>query len=201
MGINNPGGHVWKVNLTDQQKINSLVRKEWAKNWKLQYELLETLDEQNHFLKERLRDTEKANGDISNEEFKLAYQDFLIKKLNYAKKQLANASTAKGQEPREPIQEKEPNKNEAVKKINWQGTQTQLVFLWEKLFEMGMLNPMDESQKWILLVESFVVKGKHLNPGNLKKAAQNLLNHNKRGLPKNGEKFEVLLKEIKSLGD
>ena len=86
-------------------------------------------------------------------------------------------------------------------KINWQGTQTQLVYLWDELFAMGLVNPMEENYKWQMLAEHFVVKGKPLKSENLKKACYNLELNEPDHLPTQGKPIKSLLKKTESLGD
>ena len=206
MGINNPGGHVWKVNLSPSQKKHNLAVEIWISIYQVDYELLDTPEEQINFLKEILGKN-RENGGISNKESKEALQGLIIKKLKYARDQQANASTVKGQEPQEPIQknncDSEPTSTQILhnEKINWQGTQSQLVFIWDELFGNGFLNPLEETHKWQLLAQNFVVKGKPLDPKILKKSFYRLSNNEPTDLPVKGEEIQSLLKKTKSLGD
>lgn len=85
-------------------------------------------------------------------------------------------------------------------KINWQGTQTQLVYLWEGLFRLGVLPQVDDYHRWQILVDHFACKGHPLKVTTLKQTSQNLLRI-PGGLPRGGEDIKLLLEQTKSLKD
>jgi hypothetical protein len=89
---------------------------------------------------------------------------------------------------------KKANKPDA--KFNWQGTQAQLVYLIEQLYEQGFLSPISQTEKHRLTAQHFTVNGKSLNTKNLAKTKQNNLN-NKGGKPKDGEKIEQIISAVK----
>ena len=86
------------------------------------------------------------------------------------------------------------------RKINWQGSQTQLVYLWEGLFRLGVLPQVDEYHRWQILVDHFACQGHPLKVTTLKQTSQNLLNK-RGGLPRGGEDLKLLLDQTKSLKD
>jgi len=89
---------------------------------------------------------------------------------------------------------KKANKPDA--KFNWQGDQTQLVYLIEQLYEQGFLSPISQAEKHRLTAQHFTVKGKNLNQKNLARTKQSYLN-NKGGKPKDGEKIEQIISAVK----
>jgi len=91
---------------------------------------------------------------------------------------------------------KKANKPDA--KFNWQGTQAQLVFLIEQLYEQGFLSPIIQPDKHRLTAQHFTVKGKSLNRENLAQARDNRLK-TKKGKPKGGEKIEQIISKINTL--
>ena len=91
---------------------------------------------------------------------------------------------------------KKANKPDA--KFNWQGTQTQLVYLIEQLYEHGFLSPIIQPDKHRLTAQHFTVKGESLNRENLAQARDNRLK-TKKGKPKDGEKIEQIISKIKTL--
>ena len=91
---------------------------------------------------------------------------------------------------------KKANKPDA--KFNWQGDQTQLVYLIEQLYEQGFLSPISQAEKHRLTAQHFTVKGESLNPRNLAKAKQSYLN-NKGGKPKRGEEIEQIVSAAKKI--
>jgi len=89
---------------------------------------------------------------------------------------------------------KKANKPDA--KFNWQGSQTELVYLIEKLYEQGFLSPISQPEKHWLTAQHFTVKGKNLNQKNLTNTRRNSLN-TKKGKPKRGEKIEQIISDAK----
>ena len=81
-------------------------------------------------------------------------------------------------------------------KFNWQGTQAQLVFLIEQLYEHGFLSPITQSEKFSLLSQHFTVKGESLNPKTLAQIKQNSLTR-KSGKPKDVERIEQIVSDTK----
>jgi hypothetical protein len=86
--------------------------------------------------------------------------------------------------------------NEPDAKFNWQGTQAQLVYLIEQLYEQGFLSPIIQPEKHRLTAQHFTVNGKSLNQKNLAQIRQNSLN-NKSGKPKDVEKIEQIISAVK----
>jgi len=96
----------------------------------------------------------------------------------------------------EKFEESEKKGTGKVKPFNWQGTQAQLVYLIEQLYEQGFLSPISQAEKHRLTAQHFTVKGKSLNPGNLAQTRENNLN-NKGGKPKDVEKIEQIISAAK----
>jgi hypothetical protein len=82
--------------------------------------------------------------------------------------------------------------NKPDAKFNWQGTQAQLVFLIEQLYEQGFLSSITQSEKFSLLSQHFTVKGESINPKTLAQIKQNSLNR-RGGKPKGVEKIEQII--------
>jgi hypothetical protein len=95
------------------------------------------------------------------------------------------------------LQTQKTTTNKPDAKFNWQGTQAQLVYLIEQLYEQGFLSSITQPEKFSLLSQHFTVKGESLNPGNLAKTKQNNLN-NKGGKPKGFEEIEQIISAIKN---
>jgi len=92
-------------------------------------------------------------------------------------------------------QKTKTNKPDA--KFNWQGSQTELVYLIEQLYEQGFLSPISQPDKHRLTAQHFTVKGKNLNRENLAKARDNNLK-TKKGKPKRGEEIEQIVSAAKN---
>jgi hypothetical protein len=86
--------------------------------------------------------------------------------------------------------------NKPDDKFNWQGTQAQLVYLIEQLYEQGFLSSITQPEKFSLLSQHFTVKGESLNPKTLAQIRQNSLN-NRGGKPKDAEKIEQIISAAK----
>ena len=111
--------------------------------------------------------------------------------------QLANKPDTTVEGNAEKFEESEKKGTGKVKPFNWQGTQAQLVYLIEQLYEQGFLSSITQPEKFSLLSQHFTVKGESLNPGNLAKTKQNNLN-NKGGKPKGFEEIEQIISAIKN---
>ena len=105
-----------------------------------------------------------------------------------AKKANKPDTTAKGNA-------KKANKPDA--KFNWQGKQTQLVYLIDQLYEHGFLSPISQPEKHRLTAQHFTVNGKKLNQKNLAKAKQSYLS-NKGGKPKGAEKIDQIISAVQN---
>jgi len=90
--------------------------------------------------------------------------------------------------------------NKPDAKFNWQGTQAQLVFLIEQLYEQGFLSSITQPEKFSLLSQHFTVKGESINPKTLAQIKQNSLNR-RGGKPKKGEKIEQIISAAKKQKD
>jgi len=83
---------------------------------------------------------------------------------------------------------------EPVEKINWQGTETQLVFLMELLTQEGFLK---SGRHWKMVEEHFLAKGKSLKPKQLSQTFQNMP---VKG-PRKAQILESILSQVSSLED
>ena len=198
---NNSGRLGWKVTLTPSQIRNNLAVEIWKKKYQVDYALLDTWEEKINFLKGILGKN-RGKGSSSNEESQEALQVFIVNKLNYARDQQANESTVKGQKSPEPIQknnsDSEPGSTKQIhnEKINWQGKQTQLAYVWEKLCDFGLI-AQNNDDRWQILADHFICQGKPLKARILRQSYQNILN-NHGGIPIRGEKLKDLIDEIEN---
>ena len=83
---------------------------------------------------------------------------------------------------------------EPVEKINWQGTETQLVFLMELLTQEGFLK---SGRHWKMVEEHFLAKGKSLKPKQLSQTFQNMP---VKG-PRKAQILESILSQVSSSED
>jgi hypothetical protein len=105
-------------------------------------------------------------------------------------------NSEKANKPDTTVEGNSEKANKPDEKFNWQGEQTQLVYLIEQLYEQGFLSPISQAEKHRLTAQHFTVKGESLNPRNLAKAKQSYLN-NKGGKPKRGEEIEQIVSAAK----
>ena len=126
------------------------------------------------FLKEAQR---QASKEIQNIEEKSAFIGFLEKEIHNIQNKLNKNGITKGQITAQSNERlsageiKDQITVEPVEKINWQGTETQLVFLMELLTREGLLK---SGRHWKMVEEHFLVKGKLLKPKQLSQTYQNL---------------------------
>ena len=155
------------------QKHETFKKERWLPI-SVEFMLQEGPEKKISFLKEAQR---QASKEIQNIEEKSAFIEFLeIKILNMQNKLSKNGST----KAQMPVQRNETLNTgeskgqitgEPVEKINWQGTETQLVFLMELLTQEGFLK---SGRQWKMVEEHFLVKGKLLKPKQLSQTYQNL---------------------------
>ena len=151
------------------------------------------------FLKEAQR---QASKEIQNIEEKSAFMMSLeIKILNMQNKLSKNGST-KAQMPvqrnetlntDESTQEAQ-NTLKADDKINWRGTETQLVLLVDLLTQEALLK---SDRKWKTIEEHFLVQGKPTKSKNLSQSLENTL----AGKTKDEKTLKEIISEVKKLED
>ena len=170
------------------QKHEAFIKERWLPI-SVEFMLQEGPEKKISFLKEAQR---QASKEIQNIEEKSAFIEFLeIKILNMQNKLSKNGST----KAQMPVQRNETlNTGEPVEKINWQGTETQLVFLMELLTREGLLK---SGRHWKMVEEHFLVKGKLLKPKQLSQTYQNLP---VKG-PRKAQILESILSQVSSSED
>ena len=170
------------------QKHEDFIKERWLPI-SVEFMLQEGPEKKISFLKEAQR---QASKEIQNIEEKSAFIEFLeIKILNMQNKLSKNGST----KAQMPVQRNETlNTGEPVEKINWQGTETQLVFLMELLTREGFLK---SGRHWKMVEEHFLVKGKLLKPKQLSQTYQNLP---VKG-PRKAQILESILSQVSSSED
>ena len=82
----------------------------------------------------------------------------------------------------------------AVEKINWRGTETQLVLLMDLLTREALLK---SDRKWKMIEEHFLVQGKPTKSKNLSQSLENTL----AGKTKDEETLKKIVSEVKKLED
>jgi hypothetical protein len=143
---------------------------------------------------------QQAAKEILHLEEASAFIEFLESEIKKHQDELNNndpSSTSQSVQTNEMLNTRESKSHttgEPVEKINWQGTETQLVFLMELLTQEGFLK---SSRQWKMVEEHFLVKWKSLKPKQLSQTFQNLP---VKG-PRKAQILESILSQVSSLED
>jgi hypothetical protein len=197
-------GLTWNVDLTD------LTRRSAVNNFSLVKGFIKAQPLENQrdlwlTIIDLLKDS-KVFDDMFKEEIRkeLLLDCFKeLENLNYTilqshtQKNTVKGNAKKANKPDTTVKGNAKKANKPDAKFNWQGEQTQLVYLIEQLYEQGFLSPISQAEKHRLTAQHFTVKGESLNPRNLAKAKQSYLN-NKGGKPKRGEEIEQIVSAAKN---
>ena len=142
----------------------------------------------------------QATKEIQDIEVQSTFIEFLNWEIEYLQgplNQEDSASPTQAHQRNETLntgESKSHTTGEPVEKINWQGTETQLVFLMELLTQEGFLK---SSRQWKMVEEHFLVKWKSLKPKQLSQTFQNLP---VKG-PRKAQILESILSQVSSLED
>ena len=152
------------------------------------------------FLKEAQR---QASKEIQNIEEKSVFIGFLeIEILNIQNKLSKNGSTNAQMTVQrnetlntdESTQEGQYTGKTEPEKINWRGTETQLVLLVDLLTQEALLK---SDRKWKTIEEHFLVQGKPTKSKNLSQSLENTL----AGKTKDEKTLKEIISEVKKLED
>ena len=180
------------------QKHETFIKERWLPI-SVEFMLQEGPEKKISFLKEAQR---QASKEIQNIEEKSAFMMSLeIKILNMQNKLSKNGST----KAQMPVQRNETlNTDEStqeahntwkpVEKINWKGTETQLVLLVDMLTQEALLK---SDRKWKTIEEHFLVQGKPTKSKNLSQSLENTL----AGKTKDEKTLKEIISEVKKLED
>ena len=181
------------------QKHEAFIKERWLP-LSVEFMLQEGPEKKISFLKEAQR---QASKEIQNIEEKSAFIEFLeIKILNMQNKLSKNGST-KAQMPvqrnetlntDESTQEGQYTGKTEPEKINWRGTETQLVLLVDLLTQEALLK---SDRKWKTIEEHFLVQGKPTKSKNLSQSLENTL----AGKTKDVKTLKEIISKVKKLED
>ena len=142
----------------------------------------------------------QAAKEIHDIEVKCTFIEYLEMEIDSWQRKLSQNSSAKAQEPVQSNETLNTGESkgqitgEQVEKINWQGTETQLVFLMELLTQEGFLK---SGRHWKMVEEHFLAKGKSLKPKQLSQTFQNMP---VKG-PRKAQILESILSQVSSSED
>ena len=142
----------------------------------------------------------RAANEIQNQDELRAFLEFLEGQLSWYQTSPDQNDSANA---RGPVQRngtlntgesKSHTTGESVEKINWRGTETQLVFLMDLLTQEALLR---SDRKWKMIEEHFLVQGKPTKSKNLSQSLENTL----AGKTKDEKTLKEIISEVKKLED
>ena len=181
------------------RKHEKFIRESWER-YSLEFHMLNTSQEQFKLLKEAKQCfAEEKNIDS---EAKSALMKWFNRNINHAEEYvIANGSASAPQcsQSNETLNtdkstQEAQNTWKAVEKINWRGTETQLVLLMDLLTQEAYLK---SDRKWKMVAEHFLVQGKPTKSKNLFQSLENTL----AGKTKDEETLKKIVSEVKKLED
>ena len=178
-------------------KHEKFIRESWER-YSLEFHMLNTSQEQFKLLKEAKQYfLEKKNIDS---EAKSALMKWFNRNINHAEEYVianGSASAPQSSQSNETLntgESKGQNTWKAVEKINWRGTETQLVLLVDLLTQEALLK---SDRKWKMIEEHFLVQGKPTKSKNLSQSLENTL----AGKTKDVKTLKEIISKVKKLED
>ena len=149
-----------------------------------------------------LEKAKQSAKEIHDQEEKLTYLEFIEDKLLFNQAILDQNRSTKAQGPVQSIEtlntdestQEAHNTWKPVEKINWKGTETQLVLLVDLLTQEALLK---SDRKWKTIEEHFLVQGKPTKSKNLSQSLENTL----AGKTKDEKTLKEIISEVKKLED
>ena len=180
------------------QKHEAFIKERWLPI-SVEFMLQEGPEKKISFLKEAQR---QASKEIQNIEEKSAFMMSLEIEIHNIQNELSKNGSTKAQmsaqsnetlNTDESTQEAQ-NSWKPVEKINWKGTETQLVLLVDLLTQEALLK---SDRKWKTIEEHFLVQGKPTKSKNLSQSLENTL----AGKTKDEKTLKEIISEVKKLED
>ena len=181
------------------KKHGKFITESWDR-YSLEFHMLDTSQEQIKLLKEAKQCfAEEKNIDS---EAKSTLMKWFNRNINHAEEYvIANGSASAPQSSRsdetliasESTQEGQ-NTGKPVEKINWRGTETQLVLYVDLLIQEALLK---SDRKWKMIEEHFLVQGKPTKSKNLSQSLENTL----AGKTKDLKTLKEIISKVKKLED
>jgi len=178
-------------------KHEKFIRESWER-YSLEFHMLNTSQEQFKLLKEAKQCfAEEKNIDS---EAKSALMKWFNRNINHAEEYVianGSASAPQSSQSNETLNTGESKgqiTGKPVEKINWRGTETQLVLYVDLLIQEALLK---SDRKWKMIEEHFLVQGKPTKSKNLSQSLENTL----AGKTKDEETLKKIVSEVKKLED
>jgi hypothetical protein len=189
--------HYWKAE-PFFRKHEKFIRESWERYYSLEFDMLNTSQEQFKLLKEAKQCfSQKKNID---REAKSALMKWFNRNINHAQEYVianGSASASQSSQSNETLNTGESKgqiTGKPVEKINWRGTETQLVLYVDLLIQEALLK---SDRKWKMIEEHFLVQGKPTKSKNLSQSLENTL----AGKTKDEETLKKIVSEVKKLED
>jgi hypothetical protein len=178
-------------------KHEKFIRESWER-YSLEFHMLNTSQEQFKLLKEAKQCfAEEKNIDS---EAKSALMKWFNRNINHAEEYVianGSASAPQSSQSNETLNTGESKgqiTGKPVEKINWRGTETQLVLLVDLLTREALLK---SDRKWKMIEEHFLVQGKPTKSKNLSQSLENTL----AGKTKDVKTLKEIISKVKKLED
>ena len=178
-------------------KHEKFIRESWER-YSLEFHMLNTSQEQFKLLKEAKQCfAEEKNIDS---EAKSALMKWFNRNINHAEEYVianGSASAPQSSQSNETLNTGESKgqiTGKPVEKINWRGTETQLVLYVDLLIQEALLK---SDRKWKMIEEHFLVQGKPTKSKNLSQSLENTL----AGKTKDESTLKEIISEVKKLED
>ena len=200
--------HYWKAE-TFFRKHEKFIRESWERYYSLEFDMLNTSQEQFKLLKEAKQYfSQKKNIDS---EAKSTLMKWFNRNINHAQEYVnANGSASASQSSQsdetliasESTQEGQ-NTGKPVEKIDWEAGLAELAFMFEILFknkEIGC-SMKQYKKRWALIAKHFTVKGEEITSKGLRQAFNQLKINKDEGMPANHETYKTLLTMVQEIED
>ena len=143
-----------------------------------------------------------AAKEIQDQEEQLSFLEYLDGELKWHEAELklndlsSASQTAQNNEPLNTDESTQESQNtwNRIEKINWRGTETQLVLLVDLLTQEALLK---SDRKWKTIEEHFLVQGKLTKSKNLSQSLENTL----AGKTKDENTLKEIISKVKKLKD
>jgi hypothetical protein len=179
------------------RKHEKFIRESWER-YSLEFHMLNTSQEQFKLLKEAKQCfAEEKNIDS---EAKSALMKWFNRNINHAEEYVianGSASAPQSSQSNETLNTGESKgqiTGKPVEKINWRGTETQLVLYVDLLIQEALLK---SDRKWKMIEEHFLVQGKPTKSKNLSQSLENTL----AGKTKDVKTLKEIISKVKKLED
>ena len=190
------------------RKHEKFIRESWERYYSLEFDMLNTSQEQFKLLKEAKQCfSQKKNID---REAKSILMKWFNRNINHAREYVisnGSASASQSSQSNETLNTGESKGQITGKpepeKIDWEAGLAELAFMFEILFkneEIGC-SMKQYKKRWALVAKHFTVRGKEITSEGLRHAISQLKINKEEGKPTNHEIYETLLTMAQEIED